>query len=116
MVNILRMYYILALCTTSIRRKKPYMSHLVYYSVIRFMSFSILTKSNRIKDILHLSMLHVLFGFNTFKNIYRFFNQFRKDDVEKIESICSFFFFYSFFIENCFFINIILKNMHVIRG
>lgn len=46
---------------------------------------------NRIKDRLRLSMLHVLFGFNTFKNIYRFFNQFRKDDVEKIESICFFF-------------------------
>lgn len=64
-------------------------------------SFYVILHSHQIGlRIDHLSMLHVLFGFNTFKNIYRFFNQFRKDDVEKIESICSSFFFY---IENCFF-------------
>lgn len=90
MVNILRMDYILVPCTT-IRRKKAL--H-VSFSLLFGNSFHVILHSHQKGLRIHLSMLHVLFGFNTF------FNQFRKDDVEKIESICFCFFFY---IENCFF-------------
>lgn len=116
MVNILRMYYILVPCTT-IRRKKAL--H-VSFSLLFGNSFHVILHSHqkglRIDYIYPCYMYYLVLI--PLKIFTVFLTNFEKMMLKKIESICSFFFFYSFFffIENCFFINIILKNMRVIRG
>lgn len=73
----------------------------VLFSLLFGNLFHVILHSHQIGLRIHLYMLHVLFGFNTFKNIYRFLNNFEKMMLKKLKVFV--FSFFSFFIENCFY-------------